>query len=92
MLDEIKFALKVLAFSILMVILLQFKVGTRTIESHVLSYAQQSRIVSFAEQAAVGAVSLVSQGVSFVIHEVKSLWGPFSKADEPEASRVHQRR
>jgi hypothetical protein len=59
--DEIKFVLKTFLATLLMIALLQIKIGDKTIESRAYQMAAQSKLVFFLGDIARGAVELGKQ-------------------------------
>jgi hypothetical protein len=63
---DLFFVIKTLAVTVALVVLMQIKVGTRTVEQHSLAWIHQSAFVEQLQEVAAGAVKAGRKGVAAV--------------------------
>lgn len=78
------FVLKTLVITIVLVLLMQIKIGTATIEQHSLAWIQNSAITDTLRSVAQGAVKATVQGYRWMSSAFDTNVGKrFSKENEP---------
>ncbi len=78
---DLFFFLKTLLLTVLLILFLQIKVGSKTLENHTLEFVQSSSIVSPINQAAFGASQLVRDVVSRATISIRKNLGSKKKPD-----------
>lgn len=81
---DIFFVLKTLAITITIVVLMQIKIGPRTIEQHSLAWIHQSVVVEQLQEVAAGAVKAGRQGVI----AVKGMLGIKTNTRDAEVEKI----
>lgn len=71
--DELKFVFKTLLATVVVIALMQLKVGEKTIESKTYQVLAQSKFADFLNHVAVGAVELGKQAKSYAEEQLKHI-------------------
>ncbi len=85
--EELKFVIKSLVFTMLLVIVMQVRVGQATIESHTFKWLRQSTVSQYIQSAAAGgAMGLRRLGISLK-QSVSSTWSGMQEGAHEKAVR-----
>lgn len=74
--DEIKFVLKTFLASLLLISLMQIKIGETTVESRAYQLAAQSKFTHFLSDVAQGAIQLGKQLKTKIDHTINKSRSP----------------
>lgn len=72
--DAVKFVLKSLLVTVVVVMIMQIKIGSKTVESHVNQTARQAGIIDMAQNFADGASRIVGQGWTMFVGGVDKVF------------------
>lgn len=90
--SEFFFVVKMLAFTVVVVMLMQIRVGSRTIEQRSLSWLHESKAVEALRGVASGAVALGLEGVDWANRAIDRKLGSSGSSDARKSERRDQSR
>jgi hypothetical protein len=88
MIKDTLFVLRMLAFTVLIVIALQVRVGDLTLDEHFQAWLGRSVFVGYIQEAAHGAMGLAKDGYGRVHQSIVGLLGKYTRKPANEEKKV----
>jgi hypothetical protein len=85
--EELKFVMKSLVFTMLLVMLMQIRVGQSTIETHTFRWLRQSTVSQYIQSAAAGGAMGLRRLGGSLKENVSSTWSGFQEGAHEKAVR-----
>ena len=85
--EELKFVLKSLVFTMILVMMMQIRLGSATIESHTFRWLRHSTVSQYIQSAAAGGAMALRRFGGSLQENVSSTWSGFQEGAHEKAVR-----
>jgi hypothetical protein len=82
--SEVFFVIKTFIVTLLVVFVLQFKVGGLSLENHLNYWLKQSTVAQYAQSAATGALLAIQNGLASAQKKAREMWSETGKRSTHE--------